>query len=185
MNCPVGRNIKKTREEKGITQEQLGKSIGLTSASVCRIETGVSDPSTSMISKIAKALNCDPISFFFCEERIEDKNLEALEFWKRVSQKLNERAETRPTLCSYLGIDGKNFLFWERNCIMPSFDIILKIAAYLEIDVYWLVYGDSIPNSKAMREELNKCHTLSLDEAKAEIDALRKEIEELKGKAQR
>ncbi len=184
MECPVGKNIKKIRESKGISQEQLGRAIGITAASVCRIETGVSDPSTTMLSKVAKALNCDPVVFFYCKEAdLDAENAEAKSFWKRVTDSIKEREETRKDICNRIGIEGKSLLFWERNNSIPSFGIVLRLAAYLDVDVYWLMYGDRIPNAQAMRESMDKEYNLTLDGALATIESLERRIAELEGRS--
>lgn len=38
----IGINISKLRTERGITQEQLGRDIGLTASAISNIECGVS-----------------------------------------------------------------------------------------------------------------------------------------------
>ena len=60
-------------------------------------------------------------------------------------------------------------------------DMILRFAAYLDVDVYWLMYGDRIPNAQAMRESMDKEYNLTLEGALEEIESLKKELAQLKG----
>jgi len=52
----VGKKIRKIREEKGKTQEQLSLDSGLNRAYIGYIERGERNPSTNTLMKIAKAL---------------------------------------------------------------------------------------------------------------------------------
>ena len=46
----------KTRKEKGLTQEELGKLCGLPQSSIARLENGTYSPSLETISKVLRAL---------------------------------------------------------------------------------------------------------------------------------
>lgn len=52
----IGKAIRKAREKKGLTQEELALEAGLNRAYIGYIERGERNPSTETISKIAKAL---------------------------------------------------------------------------------------------------------------------------------
>ena len=52
----VGKRIRRAREERGVTQEQVALESGLNRAYIGYIERGERNPSTETLSKIAKAL---------------------------------------------------------------------------------------------------------------------------------
>lgn len=52
----IGEKIRKLREDKHLTQEELAMEAGLNRAYIGYIERGERNPSTETISKIAKAL---------------------------------------------------------------------------------------------------------------------------------
>ena len=52
----VGKNIKKIREKRGLTQEELALEAGLNRAYVGYIERGRRNPSIETVAKIAKVL---------------------------------------------------------------------------------------------------------------------------------
>lgn len=54
----IGQDIKKYREKAGLTYEQLAELIGTKKDTIYRYETGKKNPSTLVLDKIAKALNC-------------------------------------------------------------------------------------------------------------------------------
>ena len=51
--------IKKTRLEKGLTQQQLADAIGVKQQHIQRWESGKFKPKTDKLVLIAKALNCE------------------------------------------------------------------------------------------------------------------------------
>lgn len=52
----IGENIKKTREQKGLSQKEVVSAIGMGPAQYSRIENGKTDPSVSTLERIAHAL---------------------------------------------------------------------------------------------------------------------------------
>lgn len=56
----IGKNIRKIRESKDITQEKLALEAGLNRAYVGYIERAERNPSTETVVKIAKALKVSP-----------------------------------------------------------------------------------------------------------------------------
>jgi len=52
----IGSKIRKAREAKGLTQKQVALEIGMDQSQYSKIEKGKTDPYTSTVEKIAKAL---------------------------------------------------------------------------------------------------------------------------------
>ncbi len=63
----VGTKIRKLREEMGLTQEDLAKSVGLSSEFISLLELGRRSPSLESLSRIAKFLD-KKISYFLLEK---------------------------------------------------------------------------------------------------------------------
>ncbi len=55
----VGKNIKRIREEKGLTQIELAVDAGLASSTIGMFETAKNDMTLSKINAIAKALGLE------------------------------------------------------------------------------------------------------------------------------
>lgn len=58
----ASRNLKRIRNEKGLSQQELGKRIGCTSQTISRYENGIYKLSAPTIEKLSKALGVSPIS---------------------------------------------------------------------------------------------------------------------------
>lgn len=57
----TGRFIAKARKENGLTQEQLGDILSISSKSISKWERGVSFPDSSILCDLSKALNVDVV----------------------------------------------------------------------------------------------------------------------------
>lgn len=68
--------LKALRVRKGLSQEQLGKLIGVGYGAVSKWETGKTDPRFDKVSKLAKALDVseDEIFFALSNYKITSKN---------------------------------------------------------------------------------------------------------------
>ena len=60
-------NIKKRREELGMSQKDLAEKAGISQSFLCDIEQGRSKPSIDTALKIAEVLNIIDVKFFGTE----------------------------------------------------------------------------------------------------------------------
>lgn len=51
-------NLRKKREEQKMTQEELGKALGVGRTTVTLWELGINKPRTDMLIKLSQVLNC-------------------------------------------------------------------------------------------------------------------------------
>jgi transcriptional regulator with XRE-family HTH domain len=56
VNQKLGKNLKRIRNEKGVTQERLQELSGLDRGYISGVERGVRNPSIRNIERLAKAL---------------------------------------------------------------------------------------------------------------------------------
>ncbi|RFT79734.1 XRE family transcriptional regulator, partial [Adlercreutzia equolifaciens] len=57
MNMDLGTRISELRREKGMTQEQLAKLVGISAPAVSKWETGSSCPDIALLCPLARALD--------------------------------------------------------------------------------------------------------------------------------
>ena len=60
-------NLRKKREERKMTQEELGKALGVGRTTVTLWELGINKPRTDRLIKLSKVLNCS-IEELLCSE---------------------------------------------------------------------------------------------------------------------
>jgi len=56
----LGKNLKRIRTAKGITQGDIVRALGMTRGSVSNIENGKANPTLATITKIARAIGVAP-----------------------------------------------------------------------------------------------------------------------------
>ena len=62
--------LKNARKQKGLSQAELGKLLGVQAQTVGRWETGKSKPNLETINKLCEALDV-PLRYFINEERVD------------------------------------------------------------------------------------------------------------------
>lgn len=77
-------NIKKYRNTKGLTQEQLAEKAETSTNYLGSIETGKKYPSPQMIDKLAKALDINPLELF----KKESPNMQSIK--QSLEEKIQE-----------------------------------------------------------------------------------------------
>lgn len=60
-------NLRKKRKERKMTQEELGKALGVARTTVTLWELGINKPRTDMLIKLSRVLNCS-IEELLCSE---------------------------------------------------------------------------------------------------------------------
>ena len=74
-NKKIGQKIKKARANMGLTQSQLGKTIGVTGSAIGYLEAGLRKISPDVLKKIADVLN-KPFKYFY-EDANEEYSLQS------------------------------------------------------------------------------------------------------------
>ena len=64
MNAKFTETLRKLREEKGLSQKQLGKQMFVNHSTIARWENGTRLPDAAMISRLAKCLGVDTNTLF-------------------------------------------------------------------------------------------------------------------------
>lgn len=66
----LGKNVRRYRKEKGMTQEQLAVAASMERSYVSDIERGTRNPSVAALGRIAEALDVDA-SYLLAHEPVE------------------------------------------------------------------------------------------------------------------
>lgn len=119
MEISIGKNIKKVRKKRGLTQKELAEKCGLAIITIRQYETEKREPNSTNIFKIADALNVPAIVFVddkYCDEFFEENNLDYqgndLAYYMKIlkEMKVKEQRLTN-TLLTYFDLlddKGKN-----------------------------------------------------------------------------
>lgn len=97
-----GQNLRRLREAKGMSQEELAKALGYTNrSSINKIEIGRSSIPTEKIQLTAQVLGVSPLELFEGEDEVDNDNIEKFKtaLFNGDISKLNEPNQAR--LMSY------------------------------------------------------------------------------------
>lgn len=93
MNNKIGKFIAYLRQEKGLTQKQLGEKLFVTDKAVSKWERGYSLPDITLLNDIAKILDVE-VSDILCGEKISDQKINVdkeFEILKKEYEKKHKR----------------------------------------------------------------------------------------------
>lgn len=62
---------------------------------------------------------------------------------ERIDSLLKKKGETRVQIAQAIGIKPQNISAWSVRGTIPAVDVALKIAKFLDVDIWWLVFGES------------------------------------------
>ena len=94
----TGKNIKKVRKWRGITQEELGKALGIGEGSagtrIAQYETGKRTPKGEILGKISRVLFVNLLNeadwVGIGSRKHGEKDVVELEFWFELAEKLKK-----------------------------------------------------------------------------------------------
>jgi transcriptional regulator with XRE-family HTH domain len=78
-------NLKKFRNERGLSQMRLAELCGTSTGYIGEIEIGRKFPSVEMVERIANALKVEPYLFFKEDRPLSVANKEVREFYTKLS----------------------------------------------------------------------------------------------------
>lgn len=123
----IGKFIAKLRHEKNLTQEALGKKLGVTNKTISRWENGIYMPNIEMLQILSKEFNVD-INELLCGERIKDED-----YHKKAEENLVAALENK-----VFSLDEK-YDFWKNKWLKEHiFDIVFYVILF--IVVYFITY---------------------------------------------
>lgn len=64
LSKTIGQKLQMLRLQKGLTQEQLGEKLNLSTSAYCKIEYGETELTLPRLYKIAEALSVSPLELF-------------------------------------------------------------------------------------------------------------------------
>lgn len=153
MTLHIDKTITQKRREKGWTQEQLAKAVGVSTPAVSKWETGASYPDITLLSPIARALNTtvdellsfqnelssDQVSEFAkaAAEKYESEGFDA--GWEQCQKLLQEYPNSIP-LKFHLGGLFQSFLLLKEDATKEELLAYYRRAADIYEDV--LASGD-------------------------------------------
>ena len=131
----IGKFIQEKRKEKGLTQKELAKKIGVTDKAVSKWETGAGCPDVSLLESLSKELDCSIL------EILKGKNISSVD-----------------------AVEMDNYIKDTINYSKNKFrDIISKIVAFITVFIVLLLLLLNITNMARQRIKIK--YDLSTNDA--------------------
>lgn len=124
-------NLKKIRKARGLTQEELGKIVGVSKSSISQYESGTKTPSFEVGLKLAEALDCESADLVSARDIIttirektiilnEGKKMPATESDGKDNSPTNEVDAFATSLFRQLPIERKIFLITQMQAELQN-----------------------------------------------------------------
>lgn len=126
----VGENIKRIRKEKGLTQSELGRKLGISQTMIVQYESGRRNPKIETVQKIANALQV-PISEIYERNSLSKDNLS--DIGKRIAFYRKQCGYSQRELAEKLEIATGTLQQYELSKRNPKRTMIQRIAKILNI----------------------------------------------------
>ena len=101
------------------------------------------------------------LSYFY--KNHDNKGMEEL-FFSRIEDMLKEKKKTQKDMVSYIGISAQSFTNWKSMNSIPSADVAVKIADYLETSVEYLITGKESDEYKNKYDDIKSAMRKVIDE---------------------
>jgi len=127
----LGKNILKTRKEKGLSQEKLGEKLNVSRQTISNWELGITSPNLEQLKLISKELNLNINNLLN-----ENNTIEINQEYPKTKEKLN----TWKTIFLVIGAP-----IWI-SLLITIFSIFLSIyiALWSVIICFWAIFGSMI-----------------------------------------
>lgn len=141
-----GNRIRQLRKDSGLTQEALGKKLGVIKQTVSSWENNISEPNSEILSKIASVFNVS-IGYLYgnTSSGIDYANYQmdspefALDFKMRIRDLMAEQKMSEEEFAQRAGFNYEekdSYLYGNR---IPSIEDLIKIAGALNVSTDYLL----------------------------------------------
>lgn len=179
----MGSLIRCRRLELGMTQEELGKMIGVQKQAVCKYENGRIDLKRDMIQKLATALEIPP-SYLLGTHGDNAEEIKNYDIGQRIRSLRESAGLSQKEFAQKLDISPGRLSNWELGINRPNADMIKTICKELGISANDLLGLSTAPTpmpSKKEIEMLEKYRILDVYGREIVDFVLQKEAERCEG----
>ncbi|HAT1683132.1 TPA: helix-turn-helix domain-containing protein [Klebsiella oxytoca] len=158
----IGNRIQIAREKLGLSKAELASKLNVTYSNVDAWETGITEPSSSMVIPLSRALKCDPM-WLLAGESVPHaeaapapvevmKDVDVSTIGKRIGvARVAKHMNTQELEDAIDAPDGTVFR-WETGKTIPSSQYIDCLARILNVSVTWLLTGKETTQEGAVRQ---------------------------------
>jgi len=134
-----GALLKKAREDKKMSQQELADNVGIKRAAISNYERNLNTPRYSNIQKMEKALG---VGFGYFDN-IEDDYNPTSSFSKSLRDIMTKKGLTGEVLANILEVNTSTVIHWSNGRRFPSEKAIVKLSRVLNVTISEL-FGEAI-----------------------------------------
>ncbi len=155
----IGERLQWARDQKSMSQAELGKACDASQTFIAKIEQGLTKkPNKERLEKIASILNVDFDWLIFGDNRDVEKSLENIELHslgERLQWAREQEFMSQSELAKACDVSQAFIATIEQGVTKkPNKERLEKIASVLNVDLDWLVFGDNNDVEKSLGEGL-------------------------------
>ena len=183
----LSNKFKQIRQQKHLTQLELGNYLLVSKQAIANVESGHSKPSIELISKLVDILNVNlnwlvsghgDMFISDCDNTLESRNNKELTsnidtFKDRFQQLLEENNLNCYSLSKKINISEKHLEELYIGKRLPNFDDLHALKSNFDVSLDWLLYGET-PNKVENNSTQNNEPALSAEEIKMLRNLLKK-----------
>ena len=136
-----GENLKKYRKIKGLSQEALGKQMGLRGSVIGRYELDEATPKPERVSQFARALNVTPSELLDYETDCLQNDSEVF-FAIRLKTARSMAGLSQKQVASELDISVQTYNGYETKGYEPKYEMLLKLCRILKVTPNYILGWD-------------------------------------------
>lgn len=141
-----GNKIKRLRKEAGLTQEALGKKLGVVKQTISSWENNISEPNSETLSALSELFGVSVLELYdHAASNIDYANYKmdtpefALDFKMRIQDLMDEQKMSENEFAQKTGFHKEEKDAYLYGNKMPSIEDLIKIAGALNVSVDYLL----------------------------------------------
>ncbi|WP_459195782.1 helix-turn-helix domain-containing protein [Wukongibacter baidiensis] len=165
-----GQNIKRLREEYGLSQAELAEKLSVSEATINFFETDKRPPTYKVLNKILDLFNIS------ADDLLGYNTIDPITFGKRLGKLRLERSMTMDELGAILNLKRYNISNYENGKRVPNLETVYHMAEYFQVSIDYLLGRVNNKSTSFSAEKDVQKKLISIGEYYIEFD---KELKEL------
>ena len=183
----LGVKIRNARKSKGLTQEELGKLLGVEKSAVAKYENGrIVNLKHATLIKLSEILGISPAELINDDQPTTNENESRSIFAHNLQYYVKVSGRTQKEIAEELGVSTATFCDWVKGKKFPRIDKIELLAEYFGVQKADLIdhnpeTNPEVPSEKDESESMRKTFAANLKMQMAKHGKSRKDVSDAIG----
>lgn len=150
----VSERIKQSRKAAKLTQEELGRRVNTTKATISNYENGYSTPSNQMLVELSGVLNVTT-DYLLSKDNIEATNIQTFDIGYKLKKLRVSGNMTQKQFGEMFRLAESTISMYERDERKPDYETLIHIADHFDVSVDFLLGRDANQENEALSKMEN------------------------------